>query len=93
MATMRARSSCSNVGTPPPEQLDVWECIEIAEHEEKGSKAMPKIIVTVDCADDSDFDWLKGRVESAVEEVVADQREAGKLDGEVDVSMEVDFGD
>ncbi len=50
---------------------------------------MPTLIITVDCEDPSDLDWLRTRVHAAVEERVDQAREEHRLDGNVAVSWEI----
>ena len=52
---------------------------------------MKDLIITVEFSDDSDFDWLRTRMVGAVEEVLEEQTEQGKVDGKVEVSW--DTGD
>jgi hypothetical protein len=48
---------------------------------------MRYIVVEVECTDESDADWLKPRIEGAVQEVVHDQDE--RLDGDVTVDVTI----
>jgi hypothetical protein len=51
---------------------------------------MPRLVITVECEDASDLDWLRHRCEGAVQDVVDTQNEEGRLDGKVDVGWEVE---
>lgn len=51
---------------------------------------MPTLVIRVDCADPSDLDWLRSRAHAAVEDVVLDAKDEDRLDGEVEVSWEVE---
>lgn len=49
-----------------------------------------KLVITVDCEDPSDLDWLRGRCTAAVEEVVSDAQDEGRLDGAVTTEWETE---
>jgi len=48
-----------------------------------------KLIIEVEFADPSDYDWLRDRLIGAVEEKIADAEEEGRMDGKVEVSWDV----
>jgi hypothetical protein len=54
---------------------------------------MTAIIITVDCDDPSDADWLRDRCVAAVEEKIEEAHDEGRLDGQVVLTSELDHGD
>lgn len=52
-----------------------------------------KLVITIDCEDDSDATWLRDRIVPRVEEAVEDQKEEGRLDGDVHVSFDFDHSE
>lgn len=50
---------------------------------------MPELVITVECSDSSDLDWLRSKAVAVVEEVVDDNKDEGRLDGSVDVSWDI----
>ncbi len=48
-----------------------------------------KLVITVDCDDPSDAEWLRNKIVPLVEEGVEDQKEEGRLDDKVDVSWDL----
>lgn len=49
-----------------------------------------KLVITVEAEDPTDLDWLRDRCIGAVEEKVSDANEENRLDGEVEVSWEME---
>lgn len=50
---------------------------------------MPRaIIIRIECTDASDLDWLRAKCVPAVEEIVEENIEEARLDGEVSVTWE-----
>lgn len=49
-----------------------------------------KLVITVDCTDPSDLDFMRTRLVAAVEEEVEDNKDDGRLDGEVEVSWDME---
>lgn len=47
------------------------------------------VVITIACSDETDADWLRNKCVPAVEEVVEDQKEEKRLDGDVEVSWEI----
>jgi hypothetical protein len=54
---------------------------------------MTAIIITVDCDDPSDADWLRDRCVAAVEEKIEEAHDEGRLDGQVVLTSELDHGE
>lgn len=51
---------------------------------------MPTLIISLECKDPSDLEWLRHRVVGAVEDVVADADEDNRLDDECEVSWDIE---
>ena len=51
------------------------------------------IVIIVECSDLSDMDWLRNRIVPAVEEIVEEQKEDGRIDGEVEVGWTYEDGE
>lgn len=48
------------------------------------------LVIRLECTDESDCDWLRTRVLAAVEDVVENQKEDGRIDGTVEVSWDLE---
>lgn len=48
-----------------------------------------KIVITIECEDDNDFDWLKGRLLQTVKGEIEEQDEQVVLEGKVEVTQEL----
>lgn len=53
---------------------------------------MPSLVIYVECTDESDIDWVRGKLVPMVENAVEDPDMdiVDRLDGEVEVSWEVE---
>jgi hypothetical protein len=51
---------------------------------------MPALVITVECDDPTDLDWLRHRCVAAVEDQVDTAEEEKRLDGKVDVSWDIE---
>lgn len=51
---------------------------------------VPNLVIRVECSDPTDLDWLRTRCHGAVEDVVAEAVEEGRMDGEVEVTWETE---
>lgn len=49
-----------------------------------------KLVVTVESTDESDLDWLNPRIDGAVQDVIDEANEDGRMDGEVTYYVEYD---
>lgn len=48
------------------------------------------LVISVEFADDSDFDFHRHKLVAVVEEAVEDAKDEGKMDGKVEVGWEVE---
>jgi hypothetical protein len=48
------------------------------------------LLIRVECADESDEEWLRPRCVGAVEDVVEETKGEGRLDGDVEVSWDTE---
>jgi len=51
---------------------------------------MPALIISVDCGDLSDLDWIRTRAVAAVEEIVQEQIDEARISDQTEVSWEVE---
>jgi len=51
---------------------------------------MPALIISVDCGDLSDLDWIRTRAVAAVEEIVQEQIDEARISEQTEVSWEVE---
>lgn len=51
---------------------------------------MSKLIITIECSDPTDLDWLYTRCVGPVVDAVAEAQDEGRMDGTVEVNVERD---
>lgn len=50
-----------------------------------------KLVVTIESTDDTDLDWLKPRIEGAVEETITIEQEEDRIDGDLTYDVAIDY--
>lgn len=51
---------------------------------------MPSLVIQVSFTDPSDLDWCRTRAVAVVEELIEETKDEGRIDGEVEVSWEIE---